>query len=249
MKRICFWTLPLLLLLGACKDQDEPKAHVAGSILAGEVGAGIRSVTFPSGVQINGASISGNHYEVILDSSLDKAVVFNSTEFAGSSSGISYNHMTCSVRASNLAIELAAVEMNDTLWKCEEWNVDSTEQHLYYFNRAAGTFCQNSATVEAVVLVLHPIAYVAGDSLHGGLDWRSDALDIAFYHSDYAVTSDGQRTYINDNKRRYDDWLGIGQQYIGFRLKAAGGIWKYGYVLMEAKGHSSAKIYGFGVEG
>ncbi len=65
MKRICFWTLPLLLLLGACKDQDEPTGHVPGSILAGETGAGIRSVTFPGGVQINGASISGNNYEVI----------------------------------------------------------------------------------------------------------------------------------------------------------------------------------------
>ncbi|MEY3444060.1 MAG: hypothetical protein RLZZ519_2341, partial [Bacteroidota bacterium] len=48
---------------------------------------------------------------------------------------------------------------------------------------------------------------------------------------------------------RYDNWLGIGQKYIAFRWKSTGGIWKYGYVLMEAMGHSSVKIYGFGVEG
>ncbi len=249
MKRIFVWTLPLLLLLGACKDQDEPTAHVAGSILAGETGPGIRLVTFPNGVQIDGASISNNSYEVIIDSSLNKAVVFYSSEFSGSSSGSTYNHMTCSVRASDFAIEIAGIEITDTLWKCEEWTVDSSEQHLYYYNRAAGTSCQNTSSVEAVLTELHAVAYVWGDSLGSHLDWRSDIFDLAYFHSDYTVTSDGQRAYINENKRRYDNWLGTGQRYIAFRWKSTGGIWKYGYVLVEVMGHSSVKIYGFGVEG
>jgi len=115
VKRIFVWTLPLLLLLGACRDQDEPTAHVAGSILAGEMGPGIRSMTFSNPIQIDGASISNNEYEIPLDSSLQQSVIFHTSRY----SGWGYNHGTCAVNTSALAIELASAEMNDTLWKCK----------------------------------------------------------------------------------------------------------------------------------
>jgi len=97
------------------------------------------------------------------------------------------------------------------------------------------------------VTLLYPIPYDAGDRLGSALAWRTDLLEMAFSHSDVTVTSDGQRAYINDIQRRFDLWIGA-PSYVAFRWKSTGGIWKYGYVLVELSGHGTLKIHGYGME-
>ncbi len=248
MKRIFVFALPLLLLFVGCKDQDGPQPRVTGHILAGETGPGIISEEFPDGIQLVGGAASGFQYEVLLDSALGYKLDYNTSQYSGSSSGVSYNHGTSSVVSSPIAVEIAFAEVVDTIWHCEEWNLDSTDGHIYHYNRAAGTFCQNPSTFEVLDTLQYPIGHAFGDTIHSGSPWASDRFDFAFYHSDLEVQYDSARTVIDDRKTRADHWQNLGRRYVAFRWKNAG-IWKYGYVEVEVVGDHILKIFGYGVEG
>lgn len=225
--------LMTILSLGfvGCRKIDEDLVPTAshGYILAGETGDRIvyfHDTTYSTNLDGSAGLYGTMHW--MIDSVGNYELVIG----ANASTNQFDSYQSAGINSIYSRIQFAIELVQDSLWQCASYNVDSSQGSIVHYNGLNNQPCPASdLSFEGLDSVTMPVRYFRNDRIDANLNWQNTSGSLYSGNSYFVNTGPISQRY----DYRYFLWSGRDEAYIGFRIPWATG-YRYGYVLARVSG-------------
>ncbi len=236
------------ILLNACRnDHNGPEPHIAGQILAGEVGDEILSLHYPEGRRLVDRT---DTFRLVLvsDNGNDLKVEITKETFVNYPTNGVQNLKIYNMRGSDLRVEFAFETYTESTWLCESWSQDSSEHFQAYFNNPSIFECSNSLSLFGTTNYQVAPELESNAQISAAMDWKATVSSLVWSDNTNILNNvSGVREHSDFRTMRafaFDSEAA----YIPFRWAIGQGKYKYGWILAKTELSGDLVIYGYGME-
>lgn len=239
--------LGTFLLLSGCQiDGDDvfQEANQSGYLLAGQTGTRfVVADPVEGNSYVSGDPGQSHSWTYVLDSAADVSIGVSATY--SSSPGYSFSDVAVGGRN---GIEIAGTMVHDSVFRCEDWPIDSSTATITQYNALSGIQCTTSNhTYLHQDSLFNPQMFAEGDRIDASTTWGpSHGIFMRVSNSlQTSISPLGAYIYTTTTSS-YHFWGGSVVHYVAFRWWSQD-RYRYGYIRLRV-GSGDANVQAIGYE-